>query len=354
MHSRYRHAPLTRTTWRGRGSGVGMTGPEFVRVIPEERGVHGSDGAIVLAHIRYRCQTDGLDRFLVDGVRWWRVSLADLASELHMSRDVVKRTMKRLGDAVSANHFAWSNDRTLAYHVPPYGGALTSQRAESHHRDQPKGGIAPPSVRIRTTPGADPPHIPLSKEVKEGEEGNGSGGHATAASADSEPANSEPSTPAFAKPGDEPSNPHPPEERITDAATPGVVALALPPDDPSGLVVGPPGLRELVADPEPPRGCRDHPDNDAPDSCPPCKAARLTREAWEARQPTRMATLATIRRGDIVACKECDGDERDEQPPGWWLGTPDDRPALRCPHPALRQAWWRRERGVLNDDRRAS
>lgn len=253
-----------------------MSGKPFIRVVPEEIGRYGADGAIVLAHIRYRCETDGPGRFVVYGVRWWRVSLAGIAEELCMSRDAVKRTMKRLGDAVTANHFEPFDNQTRAYHVPAYGNAMTCEGADSHRPDLPGGESALPPGRIRTTPGAIPPSTHLSGEL--GEVG-GEGGRAGA----------------------------PPAPAHTDHA---LANGKRPP-----WIRGPhgPRCRRHVNDPDPP-GCR---------GCEKAREADKTeREAEQARQDEERARI----RRAIDSCRDCDQ-----------YGRLDD---LRdCPkHPSFREA----------------
>lgn len=143
----------------------------FIRVVPAEIGRHGFAGATVLALIRYRCATDGPGRFVAEGVRWWRASLADIAAELHVSRDVVKRTLKSLGDVVAAKNFESNGGRTLAYHVP----ALTSEMAKSPQADQRKGESATAIGRNRHDHGAESPFAPLYGEGGEGGEAAAAG-----------------------------------------------------------------------------------------------------------------------------------------------------------------------------------
>jgi len=229
--------------------------PPFIRVVPEEIGRHGFAGATVVGLIRYRCSTDGPGRFVVDGVRWWRASFAEIAAELHVSRDVVKRTMKRLGDAVAASNFEFDGGRTLAYHAPPYDDAVTSERAEAPRSDQRKGGIAPRVGRNRPEGGAESPFAPLYGEGEEG--GEGAGGHGP-------------------------------------TATP-------PPDEQSANGNAPIADR----DPEPPRWCPLHPGGtDAP--CRPCGIQRRAHTAWEGRQRERARANAQTRRDLIADCPDCD------------------------------------------------
>lgn len=149
----------------GRGAAV-----PFVRVVPEEIGRYGFAGATFIAHIRYRCATDGPGRFVADGVRWWEVSLADLAAELHVSKDVAQRTIKRLGDAVTAKRFGPPRDQTRAYRVSVDGIGLTTQNAESHRPDLSERDSAPTPTRNRTDPDAESRSVPISGESEEGEE----------------------------------------------------------------------------------------------------------------------------------------------------------------------------------------
>lgn len=252
-----------------------MSGKPFIRVVPEEIGQHGGDGAIVLAHIRYRCETDGPGRFVMDGVRWWRVSLAELAAELCMSRDVVKRTMKRLGDAITANNFEPDQGRTLSYHVPPRSDALTCERAESPQPDLRKGESAPPMGRIRPTLGANPPFTHLSGELEEG----GEGGRASA-------------QPAPART----------DHRLANGKRPPWIR------GPHG-----PRCRRHINDPDPP-GCR---------GCEKAREAeKAERDAEQARQDEERARI----RRAIDSCRDCDQ-----------YGRLDD--LRRCPkHPTFREA----------------
>jgi hypothetical protein len=79
--------------------------PPFIRVLPAEVEEHGARGAILLAHIRYRCLSDGSGRVEHDGVYWWRISQAELGREIGLSVQNVKTALKTLRDAVVAMHF---------------------------------------------------------------------------------------------------------------------------------------------------------------------------------------------------------------------------------------------------------
>jgi hypothetical protein len=117
------------------GTGQCAVKPPFVRVVPDEVERFGAPAAIVLAHIRYRCESDGPDRFEVDGLRWWRVSTVDLGSEIGLSRQTVRTALRTLNQVVSANAFtrwdadARTIDQTRAYRV------LTCEGLESTEPD---------------------------------------------------------------------------------------------------------------------------------------------------------------------------------------------------------------------------
>lgn len=113
----------------------------------------------------------------------------------------------------------------------------------------------------------------------------------------------------------------------------------------SNVVTGAPGYRELTPDPEPPRTCPRHPNDDTP--CGACRAAKENHEAWRGRQFVRRRALAEVQATDIANCRECDSQ-------GWFLdpdGTPCE-PSFKCLHTHLWHAHWV-ARGVLEpvDDR---
>jgi hypothetical protein len=91
--------------------------PEFIRVLPAEVEQYGAQGAILLAHIRFRNESDGPGRTTVEGVRWWRVSLAQLAQETGLSGKGVRTALSALGDAVAAKHFTPLSDQSRAYRI---------------------------------------------------------------------------------------------------------------------------------------------------------------------------------------------------------------------------------------------
>lgn len=341
----------------------------FVRVVPEEIERYGFAGAVFVAHIRFRCATDGPGRFVVDGVRWWRVTLADLAAELCVSKDVAQRTMKRLGDAVSAKRFGPPSDQTLAYRVAV---AATCQNAESHRLDLPERGIAPvdndrrdiASVPTRNRTGTDA----ISRSVPllgEGEEGGRSGRVDSSTTAATAPANSEPATPE-----PDPFRDDPPEhfpEANNQPATPEYDPFDYPDDDgpdgasadgdasptPAELAAAAelpvhPDDRPAFTEPEPSRYCPDHP-NDTDERCGACGDARRARKAWDERREAAAAAAKAGRRAWIAACRQCD-------PSGWRLGpdrAPVD-PAVRCNHEHLLRVYAARHDAFTIPSRRAA
>lgn len=91
--------------------------PLFIQVIPAEVERYGANGAILLAHIRFRCGSDGPGRLTVEGLRWWRVPLAQLAHETGLSVAGVRTGLKALKDVVATEHFRPLSDQSRAYRV---------------------------------------------------------------------------------------------------------------------------------------------------------------------------------------------------------------------------------------------
>nr|WP_065163842.1 hypothetical protein [Mycobacterium gordonae] len=155
--------------------------PPFVMVVPDEIQRYGFAGAAVLAHIRFRCESEGTNRFERDGFRWWRVSRRDLGHEIGASADTVKRALLKLGDAVvSANNLDNPEDQTRAYRPADAGDAVNCQKADSPQSEQPEGEIAKDRGEIATPPGRNrhgaeaksPSALPIETlETKDRDEG---------------------------------------------------------------------------------------------------------------------------------------------------------------------------------------
>lgn len=84
---------------------------------------------------------------MVDGIPHWKVSYAEIAKLLGVTKDQVRGGFAKCGSAITANEVPPFDDRTKAYHVPPFGEALTS-KWESHHTTDLQVGISPPHVGI--------------------------------------------------------------------------------------------------------------------------------------------------------------------------------------------------------------
>lgn len=91
--------------------------PPFIRVLPPDVERYGPHAAILLAHIRFRCKSDGPGRFTAEGARWWRVSQVDMADETGLSVQGVKTALKALGNVVLARHFKPLSNQSRAYRV---------------------------------------------------------------------------------------------------------------------------------------------------------------------------------------------------------------------------------------------
>jgi hypothetical protein len=94
-----------------------MCTPDYIKVTPTEIASFGPAAAIVLAHIRWRCETGGPARILDrDGCRWWRVTQTELGHECGLTRQSLRTALKALGDAlVVANNFDPLEPKVSAY-----------------------------------------------------------------------------------------------------------------------------------------------------------------------------------------------------------------------------------------------
>lgn len=303
--------------------------PTFIRTVPDEIERYGFAGAVVLAHIRYRCESDGPDRFERDGFRWWRVSRRNLGHEVGASADTVKRALEKLGDAVmSANNSDRPEDQTRAYRPADDSDPLSCQKAESPRSDLPEGGIATDPSDIATVPGqnrhrtgAISPSAPYietleTKEREGGEEDRGA-----------------PDEPLDAETVADPANAHPPQNQPANRTDPADAWVD------AEVVDGDP-------DPEPPLYCKRHMPDGTDDSCGACKGRRIAHERWGRRQPgdsklRAWAALALEMRAAetpaVSAAPEGDAggtpdesahDSARHEPPSWVPG-PDGQPRCR-------------------------
>lgn len=160
----------------------------FIRVVPEEVEQHGPAAAIVLAHIRFRCASDGPGRIERDGHRWWRVSYEDLGREIGLSAKAVRGAVRTLRGAVSAKHFPPLSNQSRAFRLAASAEPSTSQKTERADADQPEDREGRPSAPagISKCPTGQL-HLPhrasalLTGEVEEG--GEAAGSHLAAAPA---------------------------------------------------------------------------------------------------------------------------------------------------------------------------
>lgn len=175
---------------------------EFSMVIHAEVAQYGFAGAHLMALIRRRCQKGAPDRpgerVMVDGIPHWKVSYAEIAKLLGVTKDQVRGGFAKCGSAITANAVPPFDDRTKAYHVPPFGEALTS-KWESHHTPDLQVGISPhhvgnPPQGVGFSPQGvvDSPHVPISLEEKEEREAAGSRQAAAQPPPPSQPANGKP------------------------------------------------------------------------------------------------------------------------------------------------------------------
>lgn len=147
--------------------------PEFIRTIPAEVEQYGPAAAIVLAHIRFRCLTDGPDRIVHEDSRWWLVARRVMGREVGLTVRAVGIALERLGDRVSAKYLAGEGGQPWAYRVNDaetsrntfsVGGATSSNTF-------PVGGtenVGTP-IRKRAHPPTQTQSSPIYEELEEGE-----------------------------------------------------------------------------------------------------------------------------------------------------------------------------------------
>lgn len=93
------------------------TAPEFIRTIPAEVEQYGPAAAIVLAHIRFRCQSEGPDRIVHEDVLWWQVARRVMGQEVGLTVRAVGIALERLGERVSAKYLAGEGGQPWFYRV---------------------------------------------------------------------------------------------------------------------------------------------------------------------------------------------------------------------------------------------
>lgn len=234
--------------------GGGDARDDFMIVRPELVRRVGAAGALIIAALEYRCQIAGIDRVEDEAGRWWRVAQHGLAESTGLSRDTVKRELRKLVSAdeieVAKHHLNGVSDQTVSYRKllqPAIGRNRPMDSAESHNDSSGVGRNRP--IECAESPNhhwAESPNVPLFKELQEG---------------------------------------------VGRADGPEVVSPA--------------------AEVAPPVHCSKHIDNPTTDPCRGCGDARRERERWELEQATaaKVAISARARqRAELLAeaIDECD------------------------------------------------
>lgn len=149
------------------------TAPEFIRTIPAEVEQYGPAAAIVLAHIRFRCQTEGPDRIIHEGSRWWQVTRRVMGEEAGLTPRAVGIALEKLGERVSAKYLADEGGQPWFYRVNEaatssntfsVGGATTSNTFSLGGSEN----VGTP-LRKRAHPPTQTQSSPIYKELEEGE-----------------------------------------------------------------------------------------------------------------------------------------------------------------------------------------
>jgi hypothetical protein len=306
-------------------------------VTPDEVERYGAPAAVILAHIRFRCVSDGPGRIDAEGERWWRVSRRQMGHEVGLTLKVVRRALQELGEVVIAKHFPPLEDQSLAYRVAEEETPLTCQKPDRARSDQPEApqgqDLAPQgSVPSPTGPGTEP-HRASAPYVENLETERRKEGEAPCARRD-----------------------------LVATAT---AAAALAQQSSEQRTYGrPAGVRERLAAeiaPPPPEYCRRHMPAGTSDPCGPCGDARRRFARWERRygpawdllHPPLLTKAAAKAAGfmlmaeDLIASRPDDGPSQPTQaPPTEYIDAqiidtaevgrrPPAEPCDRCASPAV-------------------
>lgn len=151
--------------------------PEFVKTMPPETRLYGGDAAIVLAHIRFRCQRPPRrddDYVEHDGHTWWRVSYEHLSTETGVKVKSVRTSVTKLVQAgvLLAKNLPPYNDRRRCFRVEAAdlplahsGTSLTCDKPAGAD-DVPDGADRLPVEAVRLPIRAD---APISQKDRRGE-----------------------------------------------------------------------------------------------------------------------------------------------------------------------------------------
>lgn len=137
----------------------------FIRVIPDEVLRFGPAAAIVLAHIRFRCESDGPDRVVHEGARWWQVSRRDIGTETGLSSRAIGIALEKLGEHVAAKYLAAEGGRPWAYRVKD---DVASRNTFAQGDVTSRNTFTAPPLRKRHDPPTKTQSSPISSEVEEG------------------------------------------------------------------------------------------------------------------------------------------------------------------------------------------
>lgn len=246
--------------------------PPFHRVLPDDIGAYGFDGACVLALVRYVTALTGErnGRRLVDGEMWWQASHAEIGTVLGGgNRQSVGRAIRRLeSDKALLSRFpdAVDGDQTKAYRVPDDEPekAADQQCSFSHTgADQQCSDLNRyPTSNVQNRTGTcSNLNTPLFKNEL-----------------------SSSSVKELNKEGERSARGREPDEPLDVTAVPEP-ANALSPQsllDENNIIDG--ELVDEPEDPEPPEYCAAHMPYGTSESCRGCKTARINHEAWTRRQ----------------------------------------------------------------------
>ncbi|WP_236975245.1 MULTISPECIES: hypothetical protein [Mycobacterium] len=105
--------------------------------MPDEVERYGAAAALVLAHIRYRCESNGPGRVTVAGVRWWRVSYSEFGSEVGLSGSAIRRALERLANSIEVAEHPPREDRRRSYKIASDQTEYESDKPASCHNTNP-------------------------------------------------------------------------------------------------------------------------------------------------------------------------------------------------------------------------